>query len=60
VERSKIAMGGIQFPPALRPLTALTALAVRDLARGGPPFEPEATPGRALALIRHRWTGRIR
>lgn len=60
IERSKIAMGGIQFPPALRPLTALTALAVRDLARGGPPFEPEATPGRALALIRHRWTGRIR
>ena len=59
VERSKIAMGGVQFPLALRPLTAFTALAVRDLARGGPPFDPEATPGRALALMRHRWTGRI-
>ena len=60
IERSKIAMGGVQFPPALRPLTAFAALAVRDLAHGGPPFEPEATPGRALALLRHRWTGRIR
>jgi phytoene synthase len=60
IERSKIAMGGVQFPRALRPLTAFTALAVRDLARGGPPFEPEATPGRALVLMRHRWTGRIR
>ena len=60
IERSKIAMGGVQFPPALRPLTAFAALAVRDLAHGGPPFEPEATPGRALALLRHRWTDRIR
>lgn len=59
IERSKIAMGGIKFPAELRPLTALTALAVRDLGRGGPPFEPEATPGRALALLRHKWTGRI-
>ena len=60
IERSKIAMGNVQFPRALRPLTALAALTVRDLARGGPPFEPEATPGRALELLRHRWTGRIR
>ena len=60
IERSKIAMGGVQFPRALRPLTAFTALAVRDLARGGPRLEPEATPGRALVLMRHRWTGRIR
>ena len=59
IERSKIAMGGVRFPPALRPLTALTALAVRDIRRGGPPLEPDATPGRALALLRHRWTGRI-
>ena len=43
----------------LRPLTALAALAARDARRGGPPFEPEATPARALALLRHRLTGRI-
>lgn len=48
-----------RFARELRPLTALAALAVRDLHRGGPPFEPEATPSRAWALIRHRLTGRI-
>jgi phytoene synthase len=37
----------------LRPLTALSALALRG------PLEPEATPGRAWALLRHRLTGRI-
>ena len=37
----------------LRPLTALSALAARG------PLEPEATPGRAWALLRHRLTGRI-
>ena len=58
-ERSKIAMGGIVFPRALRPLTALTALAVRDLKHGGPPFEPEATPGRAAALLWHRLFGTV-
>lgn len=45
--------GGI--PRIFRPLTALAVLAERDL-RGS---EPEATPARAFALIRHRWTGRI-
>ncbi len=42
----------------LRPLTALAALALRDLAQGEP-FEAEATPGRAWTLIRHRWWGRL-
>ena len=37
----------------LRPITGLVVLARRPLS------EPEATPGRALALLRHRWTGRI-
>lgn len=45
-------------PRAARPLTALAALARRDLRSSGPPFEPEATPGRAWALIWHRVTGR--
>ena len=53
------AAGGPRVTRAARPLTALAALAARDLRRGGPPFEPEATPGRALALIMHRLTGRI-
>ena len=43
----------------MRPLTAFAALAARDLRKGGPPFEPEATPGRALTLIRHRLFGII-
>jgi len=48
----------LRFKPALRPLTALARLAVRDL-RHGEPFEPEATPGRAFALLAHRWMGTI-
>ncbi len=51
--------GGIRIAARTRPLTALAALAARDLRRGGPPFEPEATPGRAWTLLRHRWTGRL-
>lgn len=54
-----IGSNGPRIPRRARPLTALAALAARDLRMGGPPFEPEATPGRALALIRHRLTGRI-
>lgn len=40
-----------------RPVTVLDALGRRDSARFWPP-EPEATPGRSWALIRHRLTGR--
>ena len=47
-----------RFHRAVRPLTALARLAVRDL-RNGEPFEPEATPGRAMALLAHRWSGRV-
>ena len=43
------------IPPRLRPLTGLAALAKRDLHRR----EPEATPVRAFALLRHRLTGRL-
>lgn len=51
-------VAGHVFPKALRPLTALAALAARD-AKRGERREPEATPGRALALLIHRLTGRI-
>lgn len=44
-----------RIPRRFRPLTALAVLAGRDLARR----EPEATPARAWALVRHRLTGRI-
>lgn len=43
----------VKVDRAVRPVTALAALARRPLS------EPEATPGRAFALLRHRWTGRI-
>ena len=46
-----------RFAKPLRPLTALTALARRDLA-AYPNREPDGTPARALALIAHRLTGR--
>ena len=51
--------GGKRIARRARPLTALAALAARDLRRGGPPFEPEGTPGRAWTLLRHRLTGRF-
>ena len=47
----------MHFARPVRPLTALAALAARDLRQKQ--VEPEATPGRALVLIRHRLTGRI-
>lgn len=50
----------MRFPREVRPITALAALAVRDMRRPGLlGLEQEATPGRALALLRHRLTGRI-
>jgi hypothetical protein len=42
----------------LRPLTMLSALAARDQRRPWPP-EPEATPQRAWAILRHRLTGKL-
>jgi phytoene synthase len=49
----------MRVPRAVRPLTALAALASRDLRRGGPAFESEATPGRSIAILRHRLTGSL-
>ena len=48
----------LRFARALRPLTGLARLGARDL-RHGEPFEPEATPSRAAALLHHRWFGTI-
>lgn len=47
-----------RFPRRLRPLTALARLAARD-AKQRPNTEPEATPGRAAALLSHRLIGRV-
>ncbi|WP_408021975.1 squalene/phytoene synthase family protein [Sphingomonas cremea] len=47
-----------RFPKALRPLTALARLAARDIGKA-PVQEPEATPGRAAALLSHRLFGFI-
>ena len=49
---------GHRFARELRPLTGLARLAARDSAQA-PEVEPEGTPGRAMALILHRLTGRI-
>lgn len=51
------ALAGHRFARALRPLTALARLGVRDLAAAAP--EADATPGRAAALLWHRLSGRI-
>ena len=42
----------------VRPLTMLGLLAKRDLEQW-PQIEPEATPGRAWLMIRHKLTGRL-
>ena len=51
-------LAGHRFPRRLRPLTALARLAARDLKQGSA-TEPEATPGRAAALLSHRLFGRV-
>lgn len=48
-----------RFARAARPLSALAALAWRDGASGARDLEQEGTPARALALLKHRFTGRI-
>jgi len=51
-------LAGHRFPRRLRPITALARLAARD-AKQSPAIEPEATPGRAAALLSHRLFGTI-
>lgn len=47
-----------RLPRSLRPLTSLAKLAARD-AEQSPRIEPEATPGRAAALLFHRIFGNV-
>ena len=51
-------LAGVRFPGPLRPLSMLTVVAIRDCRRGEP-FEREGTPGRAAAMLRHRFSGRL-
>lgn len=51
-------LSGTRFSAKLRPLSMLAGLAMRDIAKW-PAVEPEGTPGRALAMLRHRLTGRL-
>ena len=52
------ALKGVSFGSALRPLSVLGMLAVRDSERGEP-FEGEGAPARVAAMLRHRVTGRL-
>jgi phytoene synthase len=49
---------GHSFQRRLRPLTAFARLAARDVDQA-PWVEPEATPGRAAALLAHRLSGLV-
>ncbi len=51
-------LAGHRFPRRLRPLTGLARLAARD-SKQAPRLEPEATPGRAAALLSHRLFGLV-
>lgn len=51
-------LAGHRFPRRLRPLTALARLAARDVKQS-PVLEPEASPGRAGALLSHRLFGTV-
>ena len=51
-------LGRARFPRQARPLTALAALAARDVKRPqDDSWEPQATPGRSFTILRHRLTG---
>lgn len=51
-------LGGTSFPSKLRPLSMLSALAMRD-CKSGEPFEAEGAPRRVAAMLRHRFSGRL-
>lgn len=51
-------LANVRFPGPLRPLSMLSAVSMRDCKRGEP-FERQGTPGRAAAMLRHRFSGRL-
>ena len=51
-------LGGKKYPRAVRPLTGLAALAIRDCRRREP-LEAEGVPARVAAMLRHRLSGRL-
>lgn len=46
-----------RWPPRLRPLGMLAALARRDVDRGATRLEPAGAPARMWRMLRHRFTG---
>ena len=60
LEAARMALAPLRkhrFAVPLRPLTLLARAAARDV--GGPPFELEASPRRLLAMLAHRWSGKV-
>jgi phytoene synthase len=51
-------LGPRRWPPALRPLGMLEALARRDAAAGAEAWEAQGSPRRMFRMMRHRLTGR--
>jgi 15-cis-phytoene synthase len=51
-------LAGSRFVSKVRPLSMLTALAMRDCKRSEP-FEAEGSPRRVAAMLRHRFSGRL-
>ena len=47
-----------RWPPRLRPLGMLAALARRDLEPNRPRWEAQGAPGRMMRMLRHRLTGK--
>jgi phytoene synthase len=47
----------LHWPPRLRPLGMLAALAARDVRRGVDRLEPQGAPARMLRMLGHRFTG---
>jgi phytoene synthase len=47
-----------RWPPRLRPLGMLAALARRDAEPGRPRWEPQGAPPRMLRMLRHRLSGK--
>ena len=56
VAAARAAGMGHRWPPRLRPLGMLAALAIRDSERAG--WEEQGSPARMLRMLRHRITGR--